>query len=189
MASSELTSSRQFLREWQKETAGDGDKQKAGAGRTVQAKFIPRKVFLEHDFKEETHKWEVEQSAERSPKDVPMRLGESFKKVAGSNPAQVRQQFLQYAMGNEADNAENRKPSATLRPAKEVLKRLNYDSEYNPGDYVIGYIDRKAGILETSATSWKEFQQEDLIAYFKYVPENVVVWDRARKIDVMFNKS
>jgi len=76
------------------------------------------------------------------------RTGEAFKKVKGSNPRQVRQQFLQHAMGADKDEAENRASGAKLRPVKDVLRRLRYDGSYEVGDYVVGFIERRAGIVE-----------------------------------------
>jgi hypothetical protein len=86
-----------------------------------------------------------------------------FKKIKGSNPREVRRQFLQHTMGASG-------------------------SGYNVADYIVGCIDRKAGILEKKVENWKSFDEEELIAYFKDVKSNEIVWDRARKIDLVFGK-
>jgi hypothetical protein len=116
----------------------------------------------------------------------------TFKKKKGSNPKEVRRQFLQHTMGAFGSGSEssttNSSLSGKLRPAKDVLQRLKYDPEYNVADYVVGCIDRKAGILEKKVENWKSFDEEELIAYFKDVKSNEIVWDRARKIDLVFGK-
>jgi hypothetical protein len=115
-----------------------------------------------------------------------------FKKIKGSNPKEVRRQFLQHTMGASGSGSGSAKTnpslSGKLRPAKDVLQRLKYDSEYNVADYIVGCIDRKAGILEKKVENWKSFDEEELIAYFKDVKSNEIVWDRARKIDLVFGK-
>jgi uncharacterized protein (UPF0248 family) len=118
----------------------------------------------------------------------------TFKKKKGSNPKEVRRQFLQHTMGasgsgsGSGSSTTNSSLSGKLRPAKDVLQRLKYDPEYNVADYVVGCIDRKAGILEKKVENWKSFDEEELIAYFKDVKSNEIVWDRARKIDLIFGK-
>lgn len=78
---------------------------------------------------------------------------------------------------------QEKKPTVKLRPAKQVLSRLRHDSTCNLEDYVIGYIDRKAGILEKPASKWDNFEPDDHIAYFKQISQNDIVWDRFKKID------
>jgi hypothetical protein len=116
----------------------------------------------------------------------------TFKKIKGSNPKEVRRQFLQHTMGASESGLKssttNSSSSGKLRPAKYVLQRLKHDSEYNAADYVVGCIDRKAGILEKKVKDWKSYDEEELIAYFKDVTSNEIVWDRARKIDLVFGK-
>lgn len=116
----------------------------------------------------------------------------SFKKIKGSNPKEVRRQFLQHTMGASVPGSGSSNTgsslSGKLRPAKDVLQRLKYDSEYNVADYVVGCIDRKTGILEKKVEDWKNFDEEELIAYFKNVKSHEIVWDRARKIDLVFEK-
>lgn len=77
-----------------------------------------------------------------------VRTGKSFKKIKGSNPRQVRQQFLQHVMGADRDEAEHRASSAKLRPVKDVLKKLKYDDRFEIEDYVVGSIERRKGIVE-----------------------------------------
>ncbi|RDW90911.1 hypothetical protein BP5796_02076 [Coleophoma crateriformis] len=190
--STDFASARQLLHEWQNETPGDtvgiSSKTERSKKMVVQARFLPRELFLEHDFKEDIQRLEQEPVAETDRQDLRKRSAKIFKKAPSSNPQQVRQQFLQHVMGYEKDDADKHEPSGKLRPIKEVLNRLKYDSNYDPNDYVIGYIDRKAGMLEKPVPLWEEFEQIDLVAYFKFRPENRVVWDRVRKIDDIFNK-
>lgn len=115
---------------------------------------------------------------------------ENFKKIKGSNPQEVRRQFLQHNMKN-ADfptTQLNASSSRKLRPGKEILNRMKFDSSYDTSDYVVGYIDRKAGILEKSVDEWEKFGQEELMAYIKNLKDGEIVWDKAKKIDLVFGK-
>lgn len=178
ISQSNLPQARKIVKDWQDSMLQDAQWEARDIKSTATAKFIPRKVLLQRNF-------EVDEVALKDP--AATRSGKDFKKIKGSNPRQVRQQFLQHAMGQEKDEAEHRKETAKLRPVKEVLKRLRYDSKYNVEDYVVGYIDRKAGILEKPVSEWQDFDQEELVAYFKNVSEDLIVWDRARKLDWIFN--
>ena len=125
-----------------------------------------------------------------SSEDFKIVSGETFKKKQGSNPQQVRQQFLRHAMGagaHKEPGEQGRELKAKLRPFREILNKLRYDAAYNVEDYVVGYIDRKAGILEVSVSAWNGGKRgEDVVAYVKGVrPIERIVWDRARRIDLL----
>lgn len=116
------------------------------------------------------------------------KAAKKFKKVKGSNPQQVRQQFLEYQMGLSGSSLSKSQSntSVKIRPVREVLKRIKFDGKYNAEDYVVGYIDRKAGILEKSVKEWEKFGQEELMAYVRNVKDDHIVWDKTRKIDLVF---
>ncbi|KAL4818680.1 hypothetical protein BDW67DRAFT_11222 [Aspergillus spinulosporus] len=86
-----------------------------------------------------------------------------------------------------SQTAENR-----LRPAADILNRLIWDESYNSTDFVIGYEDRFEGRLEASLNSWKrdstdeEFIPQHRILYIKRKSNSEVVWDRRRRIDMIF---
>jgi uncharacterized protein (UPF0248 family) len=186
MPSTELTDLRKYLREWQDQTENSHLR---GVKRMVQAKFVPRKVLLEQYLKAGLEKPQMEEAL-LEPKKETRRMRESFKKIDGSNPAQVRKQFLQHAIGAGASNSGAQKWQSSggkLRPAKDVLKRLKYDPSYIIEEYVVGYVDRQAGILEKQVNEWQSYEEEELIAYFKHVPKNEIIWDRANKLDWVFN--
>jgi hypothetical protein len=143
----------------------------------IQARFIPRKVFLQQTLLP-IGDGNITQDSRRS--------GDSFKKFPRSNPHQIRRQFLQHVIGFDNSQGTNTESPVKLRSAKEVLKKLQNDPMINLDDYVVGYIDRKAGILEKFISAWRSFDQEDLIAYFRQVSEDRVVWDRVEKIDYLF---
>lgn len=126
----------------------------------------------------------------KSKKEKKKELGPpagNFKKIKGSNPAEVRRQFLEHSM--KAAPSSSSKPNATstgkLRPGKDVLNRMKYDEAYDINDFVVGYIDRKEGILEKSVLLWEQFGQEELMAYIKNVKSGDIVWDKARKVDLV----
>lgn len=179
MLPSDLSSYDQILHGWQEEVCHNiSAKTSSSTDDIVEAKRVSRKVFFKQAL--------LPADDDQSIVDV-QRSGDTFKKVQGSNPQQIRQQFLQHAMGySTTEVGDNSKPSAKLRPARDVLNRLRYDSKYDSADFVIGYIDRKAGILEKSVAAWEDFEPESHIAYFKHVSEDRIVWDRAKKIDLLF---
>ena len=80
-----------------------------------------------------------------------------------------------------------------LRPALDVLNRLRFDSKFAVDDYVIGYEDRHAGIMEMPVTSWKtsdntmeDFIPQSRIVYYKRKVDGVEVWNRRKRLDIIF---
>ncbi|KAI4133655.1 MAG: hypothetical protein LQ347_002117 [Umbilicaria vellea] len=79
-----------------------------------------------------------------------------------------------------------------LRPALDVLNRLRYDPDFDDEDYVVGYRDRHDGVQELCASLWKsetsdeEFIPQHRIKYFKRKSDNMVVWDRFMRLDLIF---
>lgn len=65
------------------------------------------------------------------------------------------------------------------------MKRLKFDARYDTTEYVVGFIDRKAGILEKPVDAWGEYDEEELIAYIKNVSIGKIVWDKANKVDLV----
>jgi hypothetical protein len=198
LPSPELSKCRQLLREWQKQSS----QKNKGKFTSLEAKFIPRKVFLEHKF--EVYTPTRPEAAELNTKTLKellpveskkvnnnevVQAPEKFKKIKGSNPQEVRRQFLEHNMKVSGSSLNsNTSSSGKLRPGREVLNRMKFDSKYNTEDYVVGYIDRKAGILEKSVDEWGHLGQEELMAYIKNVKADEIVWDKARKIDLVFGK-
>lgn len=86
--------------------------------------------------------------------------------------------------------------SNKLRPASDVLNRLRWDANLDPGDYIVGYEDRFLGAKETGLEKWKteqtdeEFIPQHRILYFKRRGEDgavaEVVWERATRVDKIF---
>jgi hypothetical protein len=164
-------------------------KQKPSYDKTIESRFISRKEFLEEfglDTQANLPKLEIKET-----KNDTAPIKQSFEKTKGSNPKEIRRQFLQHSMGVSGSGPLNQSSNSStkLRPAKDVLQRLKYDSEYNLADYVVGCIDRKAGVLEKEVGDWKSFDEEELIAYFKNVVSGEIVWEKARKIDLVFGKT
>lgn len=48
-----------------------------------------------------------------------------------------------------------------LRPSTDVFNRLMWDSQYDANDYLIGYVDRFTGIMETPLRSWSRDSDEE----------------------------
>lgn len=115
----------------------------------------------------------------------PSKAASEFKKKSKSSPSHIRAQFMSHVTGESASSTPPEKKSA-LRPTKDVLNRLRFDPAYEVEDFVIGCIDRHAGIVEIPVADWKEQEIQDCIAYFKDVKKGEVVWDRVSKTDLLF---
>lgn len=80
-----------------------------------------------------------------------------------------------------------------LRPADDVLNRLRWDASFDSSDYVVGYIDRFIGEKEIPINRWKseqtheEFIPMHRVLYFKRKSDGQRVWDREKRIDLIFN--
>ncbi|KAF3402650.1 Nuclear poly [Talaromyces pinophilus] len=80
-----------------------------------------------------------------------------------------------------------------LRPADDVLNRLRWDASFDSSDYVVGYVDRFIGEKEMPIDRWKseqtheEFIPMHRVLYFKRKSDGERVWDREKRIDLIFN--
>jgi uncharacterized protein (UPF0248 family) len=193
----DLAEGRRLLREWQLEIK----ERLKGKFSVLEAKLISRKVFIEHGFEiYKPAKSEATEVQAEVPEPVPTpktkkekkkELGPpagNFKKKKGSNPAEVRRQFLEHSMNVSGSHAPNPNSSSSgkLRPGKEVLNRMKYDERFDVSDFVVGYIDRQEGILEKKVQDWEPYGQEELMAYIRNVKTDEVVWDKVRKVDSVF---
>jgi uncharacterized protein (UPF0248 family) len=213
VGSKEMGKVRERLRDWLKGFGG-----REGKGRwQVEGRVVSRKVVSECGFevfvpgKYGGEGAEIELKGEAGAEVDGNREGEEkgsrkgrkekkgefpaaggFKKVKGSNPAEVRRQFLEHSMGASASSSSpstNTASPVKLRPGKEVLNRMKFDENYEIGEFVVGYIDRKEGILEASVGEWEGFGREDLMAYVKNTKSGEIVWDKARKADLVFGEN
>ena len=86
----------------------------------------------------------------------------------------------------------NALPTPKLRPALDVLNRIRYDPNLDNEDHIVGYRDRHDGVQEICAALWKsdttdeEFIPQHRIKYFKRKSDNMVVWDRFMRLDLIF---
>lgn len=183
--SPELAVFKNYLQEWQKDLIKRFDEDCRGSQTRLQARVVPKKSLLEHEFRADTQDLKQQAEVDKSNKANRAVTEEPFKKKAGSNPQEVRHQFINHMM-NQNSNPGSQK-STKIRPFRDILDRLRHDATYNANDYVIGCIDRKAGILEEPMSSWGKFRKESLVAYVKNVPDDCIVWDRAAKVDHIFN--
>ncbi len=78
----------------------------------------------------------------------------------------------------------------------DVLNRLQWDTDLDSSQYVLGYLERFDGIKEMPVRNWiSESTDEDWIPqhrikYFKKLcgGEEEIVWDRERRVDKIFGK-
>lgn len=79
-----------------------------------------------------------------------------------------------------------------FRTAADVLNRLRWDPSLDSGDYIVGYEDRFVGAMERGLESWKseqtdeEFIPQHRILYFKRKSDQVIVWERRTRTDLLF---
>ena len=83
--------------------------------------------------------------------------------------------------------------SRPLRPALDILHRIQHDTSMDSSDFIIGYLDRHTGLLEMPLEWWvgkdatcEEFIPQSRIRYFKRKSDGVVVWDREERKDLVF---
>ncbi|OLN95647.1 Nuclear poly(A) polymerase 1 [Colletotrichum chlorophyti] len=82
-----------------------------------------------------------------------------------------------------------------LRTALDVMNRLRWDPSIDSNDYLIGYEDRFLGPQEKALSAWKseqtdeEFIPQHRILWFKRRSDQVVVWHRTERIDLLFKKA
>ncbi|OKL62734.1 hypothetical protein UA08_01134 [Talaromyces atroroseus] len=80
-----------------------------------------------------------------------------------------------------------------LRPAEDVISRLRWDPSFDAADYVVGYLDRFIGEKEVPVSLWKSEQTDEefipmhRVLYFKRRSDGQRVWDRQKRIDLIFN--
>ncbi|GKT50237.1 nuclear poly(A) polymerase 1 [Colletotrichum spaethianum] len=90
-----------------------------------------------------------------------------------------------------------RKPEGAgkLRTALDVLNRLRWDPDIDSNDFLIGYEDRFLGPQEKALSAWKseqtheEFIPQHRILWFKRRSDDVIVWHRSERIDLLFKKA
>lgn len=82
--------------------------------------------------------------------------------------------------------------TAKLRSSADVYNRLMWDSSVSREDYMIGYEDRFKGVKEMPLGSWKREVEDEAfipfhrVVHFRRKSDNVYVWDRAKRIDLLF---
>ena len=110
-------------------------------------------------------------------------------------PTKPKSNATAESSGKRDVGVETREDSvrSSLRPALDVLNRLRFDDKYAVDDYVIGYEDRHAGIVEMPVTSWKstdstmeDFIPQSRIVYYKRNSDGVEVWNRRERLDAIF---
>lgn len=80
----------------------------------------------------------------------------------------------------------------SLRPALDILSRIRHDHSLQEEDFVVGYSDRHTDVKELPVTLWKadvtdeEFIPQHRILYFRRTIDDVKVWDRAERLDLIF---
>ncbi|KAL0483230.1 hypothetical protein AKO1_011535 [Acrasis kona] len=81
---------------------------------------------------------------------------------------------------------EEESKKVKLNTSESIINRLRWDSSLPSQDFVIGYLDRFLGIMESTLET-HEFSEIPLhrIYYFKYNGQKV--WDRDSRVDNISN--
>ncbi|KAL6713447.1 hypothetical protein ACLMJK_008912 [Lecanora helva] len=109
-----------------------------------------------------------------------------------------RTSFLSRSRAKKARKAghQNQKSNRSLRPANDILSRIRHDPALDQAEYIVGYQDRHAGVMEMAVSAWKggdEVTDEDWIPqhrilYFRKEGDKSgrKIWDRAARLDRLF---
>lgn len=81
-----------------------------------------------------------------------------------------------------------------LRPANDILSRIRHDPALDVADFVVGYQDRHADVMELPVAEWKgggdtteeEFIPQHRILYFRRKGDEKRIWDRKERVDLLF---
>jgi len=90
------------------------------------------------------------------------------------------------------DRVTPRLLAAKLRTSSDVFNRLMWDPSVSSVDYMIGYEDRFKGVKEMPLCSWKREVEDEAfipfhrVVHFRRKSDNVFVWDRKSKTDLVF---
>lgn len=108
-------------------------------------------------------------------------------------PSRARAKKARKIQQKIISGSQPKRPS--LRPAKDILSRIRHDPALEEDDFIVGYHDRHADVMEMPVTSWTgggDFTEEEWIPqhrilYFRQKGENrEKVWDRKERIDLLF---
>ena len=114
-----------------------------------------------------------------------------------STPRQKRGPFKAKAKrlrktANQKASTSAPKSKNPLRPALDVLSRIQYDDSFKDVSVFVGYIDRHGGVMEKLSTHWildpmdEEFIPQHKIRYFKRESDKKILWDRESRRDEIF---
>lgn len=107
-------------------------------------------------------------------------------------PSKARAKKARKALQQTLSAAQPHKTS--LRPAKDVLSRIRHDPALDNDNFIVGYQDRHADVMELPVALWKgggdvteeEFIPQHRILYFRRKDDGVRVWDRKERVDLLF---
>lgn len=108
-------------------------------------------------------------------------------------PSRARAKKVRKIQQKNISSSQPKRPS--LRPAKDILSRIRHDPALDDDEFIVGYHDRHADVMEMPVTSWTgggDFTEEEWIPqhrilYFRRKGEHgEKVWDRKERIDLLF---
>ncbi|MCJ1464911.1 hypothetical protein MMC07_003526 [Pseudocyphellaria aurata] len=108
-------------------------------------------------------------------------------------PSKARAKKARKSRQQALTTGQPRRPP--LRPAKDILSRIRHDPALDDADFIVGYHDRHADVMELPVALWKgggdvteeEFIPQHRILYFRRKADGVKVWDRKERLDLLFH--
>jgi uncharacterized protein (UPF0248 family) len=67
------------------------------------------------------------------------------------------------------------KSTNKLRPVQDIISRIKWDPDLSADDFIIGYEDRFAGVMEIDLVNWKTDQ-----THLEFIPTHRIVWIRRK---------
>lgn len=125
--------------------------------------------------------------------DLSSDSSESAPRQTPRGPSKARAKKARKARQQALSTSQPRHPP--LRPAKDILSRIRHDPALDDADFIVGYHDRHADVIELPVTAWRgggdvtdeEFIPQHRILYFRRKGDGIKVWDRKERLDLLFH--
>lgn len=125
--------------------------------------------------------------------DLSSDSSETLPRQTPRGPSKARAKKVRKARQQALSTSQPRHPP--LRPAKDILSRIRHDPSLDDADFIVGYHDRHADVMELPVASWRgggdvtdeEFIPQHRILYFRRKGDGIKVWDRKERLDLLFH--
>ncbi|MCJ1261911.1 hypothetical protein MMC22_001780 [Lobaria immixta] len=125
--------------------------------------------------------------------DLSSDSSESATRQPPRGPSKARAKKARKARQQALSTSQPRHPP--LRPAKDILSRIRHDPALDDADFIVGYHDRHADVIELPVMAWRgggdvtdeEFIPQHRILYFRRKGDGIKIWDRKERLDLLFH--